>query len=683
LRIIRRSAVVLALVTGTLGSVGFVSLAMATPSNAQPACTDNWVGPSTGTTNWNASASNWSSGIPNGSSVVCINEAGTYTVSYSTTSGVSAVVVGGAASGVQTLEVNGANLSTSQNDEVENGGVLSLVPTASSAADITGGGSNGLTIDAGGSLTSSGTTEQADVGLALDNQGTVSLGATTTVDGWPTTNDGSFVVSSSSAAFDESGGFTDAAGTLVNDGSFTSQGETFTQSGTTGSGNPVLQSGGTFVDSAGTGSFVAYQSTIEGTVPVGQTLTNLASPGNSNDTIGSSSEGITVDGTLICQTVTTVSGNTICSFSTPNPTEPGITVATGGTLETTGPGSASSCGNVGCVNLDALIQIEPGGTATIANPITNDNSDQITDDGTLQVTATGGLVIGGNTVVDSASGTIGVTDGAGALGTISITSGGMFTCGTLAVDTVGSPGGETVISTRSGNGCMFTSYSFGPDYYTVTYPENVSFGIIQTNVTPGTPFSASMTAFSAAENEPATTPEVALFNTNGEPGTYSATVNYGDGSSTQAATVNLNGSSGTVAGPTHTYAAPGSYTVTVVVSTTAGTTETTSGSVTVTGPTVTGFTKTAVAPGKKFSTKISGTNFDQTGAPSGFTTSDPTNLSVVSVTVVKATKKHGVEYKVKFAASKTAPSEQVSITLTQSGGAEPGIATATNAITIS
>ena len=105
----------------------------------------------------------------------------------------------------------------------------------------------------------------------------------------------------------------------------------------------------------------------------------------------------------------------------------------------------------------------------------------------------------------------------------------------------------------------------------------------EVELTPATPFSASATAFSPVKNEPIT-PKVASFTTHGEPGTYSATVNYGDGSGTQPATVNLSGGHGTVTGPTHTYTATGTYTVTVVISTTAGTTKKVSEKVTATGP---------------------------------------------------------------------------------------------------
>ena len=669
---IRRSVAALAVAIGTLGSCGVVGLATATPSSAQPTCTDNWIGPDTGTTNWGASASNWSSGIPNGSAVACVNEAGSYTVLFNNDGQTpEALEVGGATSGTQAVEINGANMSTTQDDVIEGGGVLNLVPTSSSGADITGSGSNELTIDNGGSLTSSGASEEAEIGLTLDNQGTMTFGAATNIVGGNTaTNEGSLTVSSGATVTENSATFTDASGSLINDGTFNGEND-FVQSGTTESGNPVVQHAGTFVDSAGTGSFVAYQATIEGTVPAGQTLTNLASPGNSNDTIGSSSEGITVDGSLICQTIS----GTICSFSTANGTWPGITVASGGTLETAGPGNETTY-----VNLSSDVQIDAGGIVTIANPETKLNTSVFTDDGTLQVTATGQLIVGGNTPVDAAGGTVGVTAGTTG-GTIDFTS-GTLSCGTLAVATAGSAADEDVISTPGGEGCDFDSYSFGPDYYTVTYVKNGSDEITTVEVTSATPFSASPTSFSAAENEQVTTPEVATFDTNGEPGTYSATVNYGDGTGTQTASVDLSGDSGTVTGPDHTYTAPGPYTVTTTISTTAGTTIPVSESITVTGPTITGLSKTTVKPGKSLSTTVSGTNFDGTGAPSGFTTSDPTNITVTSVTFKPATKKKAAAYKVKLKASKGAPAEQVSLTLTQTG-VEAGQTTDANAVTIS
>jgi hypothetical protein len=551
-----------------------VVLAGAISAAASPAaaitCTDNWVGPSSGTANWNTSA-DWSAGVPNGTSTVaCIEEAGTYTV-QATTPGdaAAAIVVGGAASGTQTLQIDGVDLPTTQPSEVHKGGVLSITPTSSGSAEFAGSGTASLTIAAGGTLSSAGTSNTAGIGVPLVSHGTVTLAATSNDDTYTTTDTGLFTISSGSTLTFSGTDFTHSSGKLTVSGTFDSD-NTFTQSGGTETGNPVVQNAGTFVDSAGTGSFIAKSATIEGTIPAGQTLTNLASPGNSNDSIGTSSAGVTVDGTLTCQTTS----STICTFSTAGDW-PGITVDSGGTLSTTGPGNPSAY-----VNLNANMDVKAGGTLTIANPATMVNTYTLTNSGTWQVTATGYISIGGSCDVTS-TGTIGVTAGSGVTppdGTILQNNGLFSNGGTLAVDTVGSEAGpdQPVITAKPGVG-QFTSYSFGPDYYTVSYTPT------EVELTPATAFSASATAFSPVENEPIT-PKVASFTTHGEPGTYSATVNYGDGSGAQPATVNLSGGHGTVTGPTHTYTATSTYTVTVVISTTAGTTKKVSEKVTTTGP---------------------------------------------------------------------------------------------------
>jgi fibronectin-binding autotransporter adhesin len=369
-----------------VGSASAVAAAATAPS-ATATCTDNWVGPASGTSNW-ATAADWSAGVPNGSTVACIKKAGTYTVRASTPGEAAAAVqVGGAASGTQTLQLDGVDFPITQSSEVLKGGVLSLTPTSSSDADISAVGSTvSLTIAAGGTLSSAGTSQAAQIGTPLlVNKGTVTLAAATNVDNaGATTDKGSFTVASKSTL--TSGSFIHSSGKLTVHGTFDGDGNTFTQSGGTETGHPVTQHAGTFVDSAGTGSFIAYQATIEGTIPAGQTVTNLASPGNSNDSIGTASAGVTVDGTLTCKTAS----GTICSFSTAG-NWPGITVASGGTLSTTGPGNPSAY-----VNLSANMDVKAGGTLTIANPATMANPFTLTNSGTWQVTATGNITIGGN-----------------------------------------------------------------------------------------------------------------------------------------------------------------------------------------------------------------------------------------------------------------------------------------------
>lgn len=458
----RWPAAALAVAVAFMGSAGAVAVAV--PA-AAAACTDNWVGPASGTSSW-ATGADWSAGIPNGTSVACIKKAGTYTVAITTQGGAAAaVVVGGAASGTQTLRIEGVNFPTSQPSQVLKGGVLSITPTSSASAEISGSGTAGVTIAAGGKLSSAGTANTAGIEVPLVSNGTVTLAAASNNDGYATTDKGTFTVASG-ATFTFSGtGFTHSGGKLTVHGAFNGE-NTFTQSGGTEAGNPVAQHAGTFVDSAGTGSFTAYQATIEGTIPAGQKVTNLASPGNSNDTIGTASAGVTVDGTLTCQTA----NSTICSFST-NGNWPGITVARGGTLSATGPGDAAA-GTY--INLDANIDVKAGGKLTIANPATMVNTYTLANSGTWQVTATGNITIGGNCAVTS-TGTIGVTVGSKVTapgGTIDTTNISNFTAtGTLAVHTAGTKGGGAVITTRSGLDAAFSKLSFTPptDTYTVTY----------------------------------------------------------------------------------------------------------------------------------------------------------------------------------------------------------------------
>jgi hypothetical protein len=462
----RWPAAALAVAFAFVGPAGAVASA-ATAPRAAVTCTDNWTGPASGTSNW-ATAGDWSAGVPNGNSVACIKKAGTYTVQITTAGdAAAAVVVGGAASGTQTLQIDGVNFPITQPSEVLKRGVLSLTPTSSAAAAISATGTTvSLTIAAGGTLSSAGASNAAEISTPLlVNKGKVTLAAASNEDDAGTTTDkGSFTVASGSTFTSSSTDFTHSSGKLAVHGTFVSE-NTFTQSGGTETGHPVVQRAGTFVDSAGTGSFIAYQATIEGTIPAGQTLTNLASPGNSNDTIGTASAGVTVDGTLTCKTTS----STICSFST-NGNWPGITVASGGTLSTTGPGNASQ--DV-LVNLNANMDVKAGGTLTIANPATMVNTYTLTNSGTWQVTATGYITIGGNCAVDS-TGTIGVTVGSPTApdGTIATTNISGFTAtGTLAVHTVSSEV-EEVIITRSGLSAAFSKLSFTPptDTYTVTYP---------------------------------------------------------------------------------------------------------------------------------------------------------------------------------------------------------------------
>src|SRR5450631_843260 len=153
----RRAALAALVAAGSMVSVGVVAVATATPGGAALSCTDNWQGPATGTTDWNASAANWSSGFPTGTSVVCISEPGTYTVTLSSGVSVGALQVGGAASGIQTLIATGAStsvvLTLGAASLVAAGGVLNASPATNGFVWLGGGP---LTVASGAVLSTSG-----------------------------------------------------------------------------------------------------------------------------------------------------------------------------------------------------------------------------------------------------------------------------------------------------------------------------------------------------------------------------------------------------------------------------------------------------------------------------------------------------------------------------------------------
>ena len=152
------------------------------------------------------------------------------------------------------------------------------------------------------------------------------------------------------------------------------------------------------------------------------------------------------------------------------------------------------------------------------------------------------------------------------------------------------------------------------------------------------PFTAAATAFSPHQDIPTGAVQVASVGSaaNGT-GTYSATVNWGDGSAVQAATVTIIASTGTVVAPTHTYAHAGTFTVTATVANTDGTTLVTTESVVVpplavthispsSGPMTGGTKVTVTGSGFTGATKVA---FGKTAGKS-LTVVNDTTLTVVS-----------------------------------------------------
>ncbi len=408
---LRRAFLAVAVVATTLGTTGVVTVLTAAPS-AAASCTDSWQGPTSGTTNWNANAAYWSSGLPVSTSVVCINLPGTYTVDLTSNSnsGINSLQIGGASSGTQTLLVDGSStnlsLSLAAASTVESGGLLTVEPTAAGLALL--GGAGGVTVDAGGTLstTAAAGSSPAYIRTPVTNQtgGTVTISAPDTRQDQSTltTNSGSFTVSAGATlAVSGTGSFTSSAGTLTVTGTLSENSGTFTESGGAESGNPVTLSGGTLTDSAGTGAFdVVGGIGFSGTIPTGQTVTV---DGSATNVTLDETAPVTDDGTLVLEPG--ASGFALVDGSP-------LTVASGGVLSTTRVTGTSPA------YIRANLTNQTGGTVTISAPDTRqDQSTLTTNSGSFTVSAGATLAVSGTGSFTSSAGTLTVT------GTLSENSG--------------------------------------------------------------------------------------------------------------------------------------------------------------------------------------------------------------------------------------------------------------------
>jgi hypothetical protein len=538
---------------------------------------------------------------------------------------------------------------------VTDDGTLVEQPTGNGSAFLNGSGS--VTIASGGTLQTYGASGSnvSWLRVPITNQagGTLAIGpggpaGTADQDaGTLTTNAGTVTVANGgSLALNGDSSFTSTGGTIVNNGTYSQGGGTFTESGGTETGNPLGLTGGALVDSAGTGSFLdTGDVTLSGTVPVGQTVTNESSGGNSTLAL---SGVVTDDGTLVEQP--TGNGSAFLNGSG------SVTIASGATLQTYGASNSNvSWLRVPITNqAGGTLAIGPGGPAGSA---VQDAGTLTTNAGTVTVANGGSLALRNGSTLTS-TGVMGVTVGGSAGG---ITGPGITLGGTLEVTTVGTPTVGTVFTPITGSTGTFTGLAFGPSAYGVSYPSGTSVQLVT-----GTPFTVVPVTISP-EYGLATGPVVVASIVRADlapSGGYSATVNWGDGSPTQAASVTVSGSGGSVTAPTHTYSAFGTYTVTVVVSNTDGTSASTSQSVAI-EPDVTAFSKTKIKQGRKLTTKISGYGLNATAV---VTVSNP-GVTVVSVKVSKATKKKPYPViTLKLSASKTAATGPFSVTVTESGG---------------
>jgi hypothetical protein len=301
---------------------------------AQAACNKTWVG---GSGDW-SEAGHWSpSGAPESSESACIAGSSSYTVVVSTDAAAKTLTVGGG-SGVQTIDVVGASQSYRGDtyDETTLGAeTMSFAANTKLILDATGGGSaepkggggvvEAYTVTEAGQIETTSSDPERDDRIRVSNlriePGAALLDASGTLlflkegEGsypWATTNEGTFAVAPGASvemqpSFGGRAGFINA-GSVVNEGSITTEEAEWQQQAGSESGNPVaLQSASTLLDSAGTGSFLANYGTLvlTGTIPAGQTVTVRGEPynhgGENYYTTGLSNGGkeLVNDGTLV------------------------------------------------------------------------------------------------------------------------------------------------------------------------------------------------------------------------------------------------------------------------------------------------------------------------------------------------------------------------------------------------
>ncbi|HTW10315.1 MAG TPA: hypothetical protein VME46_22615 [Acidimicrobiales bacterium] len=435
-------------------------------AGAQGLCTDSWVGPGTGTSQWYDGA-NWSTGkIPAGTSLACINKAGTYVVVLPGYASVQSLRLG-ATAGNPTLEVLGAgsnaffgsaSVSTVGGDGTR--GTLELHPGASYYAAL--GGKGAFSIAPGGTLTTSGAAgaKPAYVQAHLTNQagGTARLDAPSNIFeyGIAAVNSGSFQLPRSAALVVESGSsFTQAGGTLALGGTLTLIGGKFVQAGGSESGGPALLEGADLVDGPGALGFdLTGVSILSGDIPSGQTVTLTTHFSDSTVFLSGSTS---VKGTLAMEP----SASHYVALSGKG----SLTVASGGTLATSGPAGAQP------VHIRVPLTNQAGGSVEIASPSDFEYGPATVNSGNLRVAEGGELVLSsGSTLRNAPTGTIGVTVDATKGAVSGISGAGVSLNGTLAVTTLGSPAaGSSYVVIGGPVSGEFSASSFGHQSYSVRY----------------------------------------------------------------------------------------------------------------------------------------------------------------------------------------------------------------------
>jgi len=475
------------------------------------------------------------------------------------------------------------------NETLTNDGTLEFTGTVGAA-------SNGFLE---GAVVNAGTFEVA-AGAGCDLLGTLTnlAGGKVVVGGglylegaYPLVNDGSFTVKEG-GLFDDpaEAPFTNAAtATVTNDGDFEVDGSgiSFISDGALGGTQPITLINTTLTDQAGAGRFVLWGTVVvTGTVPKGQTLHVQGTAGYGSGTLSLDGANLINDGTI---TLGTVNGNTAWILTG----GAGGSLDDYGTIELLGPPT----GVTGFyAALYAPMTNEAGGTVQVLSPVaylgdplgygsgvTLDNDGTLTFAAGAQLILEGGegTPLQGSSIVMGASATlnfaIDVQAGAPAPAAQLVQgvwgpAGSLELAGTLSITTLGAPSGSFSLVTGITITKNFTKFNFGSKAYNVT-KSSTSLSVKATYAFTLTPESFSGTAGQA------TTASLAKVSGGGANKTYHVSVNWGD--STTSAGTFTPATGGGVASGTHTYASPGTYTVTTTVSSSNGTTKHTSSTATI------------------------------------------------------------------------------------------------------
>ncbi|HTU31878.1 MAG TPA: hypothetical protein VMF07_20980 [Solirubrobacteraceae bacterium] len=405
-RVLAAGAVVL-----SVGAIGAGS------AQAAPGCTDSWTNASGGS--WDT-ATNWSTGaVPTSSDIVCINEAGTYTV-----------VVGNETITVAALTVGGTGATPTL--QIGNGGSsFPHITVTGTAATVAGG----TISDGWGGTFSAG---------ALNNAGTFlvpSTGFTSSYTFGNVTNSGAFTVDSiANVSLSNGDTFDNAAGTISVGGTSTALALT---SPTAGQGTLELDSGGTVNIGSGDSFTVADVTAIHGGTICGTPLTIGSADGGTGGTLafattpgtGPACGSGATDQVFITNTASTLSGTIPAAYT--------VAAGDGGSSFNT----TTLSGNV--INQGTF---EPGYGATINGSGT---TNELTNQGTILVPSTGY-----NTVLDTTLANTGTVTADGNLyATLSTgqtwTNGTKGTNGTISVAAtrilaLSSPSAESSTFTQDG-----------------------------------------------------------------------------------------------------------------------------------------------------------------------------------------------------------------------------------------